>query len=67
MERLKDVAQLPFAETIEVSHNPIEFVDHVFFLIIFQATTLCAYGLCPMVEPMIRRSEPSRKGDDAIG
>jgi len=66
MERLENVTQLTLVQAIEVRHDRIEFVDHVLFLVIFEAATFDAYCPYPLAKPMVWRSEASGKCDHTL-
>src|SRR5215831_10672470 len=64
MEGLKNVTYLALAQTVEVSHNRIEFVDHVLFLVIFQTATFDTHGACPLAVTTIASRQSSGQAHD---
>jgi hypothetical protein len=56
---LEDVPELLLIQAVEVSHNSIQFLDHVLLLVVLQAATLDANHPRPLPVTIIASRQPS--------
>src|SRR5439155_15891668 len=66
VESLEDVAELILGQAVEVSHNRIEFVNHVLPLVIFELATLDANGLGPLAIAIVPRRKPPGQDHNSL-
>ena len=61
MEGLENVTELIFTQPVQMSHNCIEFMNHVVLLILFDGAALHVERLSPFRESRTRRGQPARQ------